>query len=304
METKQQLQTLSHAVISRIQSIGLPKTLRDHVLAEDVLRNHRGYLIPLCYALSPAFGKLEHDEQVTICTAIFLGAMGVYALDPVLDLQITGPGVKKPISDSFLLISASQHLLSEVIPPKSRFWKKYQERLKDHFLEIELSEVSESDQREWNQAAYHELLKFKYSLFYLPLDILFHLTGERAKTNYYYLREAFFQFTIGFNIPNEIVGFTSDSSLGLKNYAWVRLAEYLDKEKLDKHLFTTEELHKLIYLSGIATELYDEALQAFEECLSIVKPMKLPLFEKIVNDRIKVTFKEKEALKTYLQNIS
>ncbi|WP_209330550.1 hypothetical protein [Lunatimonas salinarum] len=304
MNTKQQLQTLNQVVYSRIQSLELPNPLRERILNEELPQHQRDYLIPLCYSLSPAFGEIDEEDQITISTAIFLGAMGIYLLDPILDLQMTGSEIKSPLCDSILAISASQQLLNEVIPAKSRFWNKFQERLRDHFHEVSLSSVKKTGKKAWNQAAYHELLKFKYSLLYLPLDALFHLTNEKAKTNYYYLREALFYFTIGFNIPNEIIGFTSDTTLGLKNYAWVHLSEYLENENLDKRLFTAEELHKLIYLSGIATALYDEALEAFDECLSTVKPMNLPLFERIVHERIKVTIKEKEAINTYLQNIS
>lgn len=304
MKTKQELLTVSQQVIDRIKSTGLPRPLLEKITDVTLVKKQSSYLIPFCYALTPAFGAIEEDVQITINAAIYLGAMGVYALDPVLDLQVSGEQVKNPITDGFLLISTSQQLLNEVIPSKSRFWKKYQARLLDHFKEASVNRMDSSDKNGWNQAAYHELLKLRYSLLYLPLDILFHLTGESSKTNYYYLSESLFHFTVGFNIPNEIVGFTSDSNLGLKNYAWIPLSEYLEKENLDRRLFSFEELHKIMYLTGIATQLYDEALAAFDDCLAIIRPLNLPLFEKIVHKQVKKTIKEKEGLISYLQNIS
>jgi hypothetical protein len=304
METKEQSLSFSKQVIRRITCTDLPKSLLEKIISDDVVEKQSIHLIPFCYSLTPAFGAVEPEDQITISAAVYMGAMGVYTLDPVLDLEISGNDINHPVSEAFLLISTSQQLLNEVIPPHSRFWKKYQTRLLDHFKETTANRRVSATDTDWNQSTYYDLLRLRYSLLYLPLDILFHLTGETSKANYYHLGEALFHFTIGFNIPNEIIGFASDSKVGLKNYAWVRLSEFLEKEHLDPGQFSLEELHKIVYLTGIATELYDEALAAFNQCLSIIRPLNLPLFEKIVHHQIKKTIKEKEGLTSYLQNIS
>ncbi len=296
------LEETSATIIGFLKGLPFPPRVNEIIFDEKNLNNHKELFLPFFHAVSEPFPSIELETKKIAGAAVYLGALGVYGLDPVLDLQISGEKIRPSISSSFCLLQHAQFLLSKIFPPSSKFWKSYFYRWELHFKELELSKVDEETLIQWNKEDYYSLLSHKYALLFTPLDICYHLSHSDHKT-YSLLENALKDFIIGYNIPNEIVGFQQDTELNIANYSWCKMVPKLKEIGLQVEDYSLSDLHKLLYLTGTAENMYQESLQAYDRCLITLKELNLGLLEKIVSASKKKIKQESEMSNEYIKSL-
>jgi hypothetical protein len=286
-----------------IQHIGdgpLPEPIRSYVLRQELIQTQEKLFLCIAQAFVPAFPGVNPTEQIKVNALIYLGARGIYEADPVLDNQVEGKSIHDPLMRSQFCTMEAVRILSGLFPADSPFWPQYYARYADHF--DELKESGQTDKK-LGQDAYTSLLAKKYALLYLVLDTWHYLTDQKNKQAYEDLQQAVAWFTIGYNIPNEIRGLKTDLETHVNNYAYWRLLELLPEMGLSAADFDQEELHKLVYVSGLAERMLTESLAAFEQTMTVANQYDLNLFKQIVLSRMESNQKEMDVLQEELSLI-
>ncbi|HEX5624779.1 MAG TPA: hypothetical protein VFX48_02080 [Saprospiraceae bacterium] len=296
----EQLQRISLNVIQTIQTQALPDEIKSALTDPELLKNQESLFLCFAQAFMDAFPGIPENEQVLINTITYLGARGIYEADPVYDIQIQGPEIQKHLVHSHFYHCESQRLLSHLFPIDHPLWAVYYQRYWQHFGELRESRMTD---KRLDFKTYLQLLRYKYAMLYVPIDIMHYRTGQQYRESYERICEALQWFTVGYNIPNEIRGLKIDLETHINNYAWWRLMEKLPELDIDYRDYSSEELHKLVYVTGLAERMLEESLEAFEKALACIRPLNLPLFEYIIHKRIENNKMEMEILQEHLSSI-
>jgi hypothetical protein len=283
------MKELFQAIEDQVSALPIPADLR-----EKFRLSHQGGQRNLFAMLTGAFASqfpgVTHQQLVTLSSSVYLSAHAVYLLDPVLDFQAEDGDILSLVRESHFLFNESTRLLTEIFSPEDAFWPHYYQRFDDHFAEPVLSKNVEA---ELDLSAYQALLAKKYSLLFVPLIGLHHLSNRQHTVQFEKLNTLMQRFIIGYNIPNEIKGVSDDIRGTINNYAFWRLKKLLPEYEMDAHDYSADELHKMVYATGLASQLYDEALHYLNQARQMAEEEKLPLLVKLLDDRIESTEAEK-----------
>ena len=279
-----------------IQDLPIPPDLRKK-FALSTKEVHKNLFAAITGAFAPCFPSVTATDLVNLSTAVYLGASAVYALDPVLDQQASTAENIIYIRESHFLFNEATRILSGIFEPGHAFWIKYSQRIDDHFSEPALSKNVHT---ELDTETYRKLLAKKYSLLFVPLDGLYFLDKQENSSNYESLQELMNKFILGYNIPNEIRGISDDIRCSINNYALWRLKKLLPEFELRAEDFNADELHKLVYATGLASLLYDETLHYFSEAKKMAEELNLSLLANLVNDSMRKASAEKLQLEEEL----
>ena len=288
------------SVIYSIRASALPDSIKLWLTDKERVQSQKALFLCFAQALVPAFGRLDKSSQIRLNTLVYLGASGIYEADKVYDIQVKGPDIQTPLVQSHFCLVESQRILAGLFEEESPFWNTYYQRYWNHFQELKQSKCIHV------RLDYHEyknLLRHKYALLYLVADILHHLSDCQYVENYERLTETLEWFTIGYNIPNEIRGLKTDLDTQINNYAWWRLLEILPEYGMDAGELSSEELHKMVYFTGLAERMLEESLEAFRKAKECVRPLGLNLFERLIDSRMQRNTKEMEILHEELTSV-
>jgi len=288
-------------IVQLVASLPLPQPMKDRLLDPERLEKQKFLFLPFALAFADCFPGLTAADHILINASTYLGASGVYTMDGVFDLQIEGPAIQEPLIYGQLYMQESQRLLSRLFPDEGSFWVQYYQRYSDHFQELEESRQVD---KELDFAHYRQLLGYKYSLLYVPVDMLFYLSGEKHRAAYDKIQESLQWFTVGYNLPNEVKGLEEDIRTGVNNYAWWRLRDELEQHDINPADHSAEEVHKLLYATGLAEQLLVESLDAFEKALAIVADLEVPLFRAIIEARMQSNRDMKAQIQEHLAAIA
>jgi hypothetical protein len=286
--------------MQHIEDGPMPANIRSYVLRPELLKTQEKLFLCIAQAFVPAFPGVSTSDQIRVNALIYLGARGIYEADPVLDNQVIGKNIHEPLMRSQFCTMEAVRILSGLFSADSPFWPQYYARYTDHF--DELKESSQTDKK-LDHDAYISLLAKKYALLYLVLDTWHYLAGQKNKQAYEDLLKAVAWFTIGYNIPNEIRGLKTDLETHVNNYAYWRLLDLLPEMGLSAADFDQEELHKLVYVSGLAERMLNESMAAFEYSMTIADQYDLTLFKQIVLSRMESNQREMDVLQEELSLI-
>jgi hypothetical protein len=280
----------------KVKGLPIPHDVREK-FALSAQGGQQNLFASITGAFTPCFPSVNAQYVVNLSTAVYLGASAVYVLDPVLDQQASTDQSIQCIRESHFLFNESTRILSEIFEPDNAFWKKYYQRIDDHFAEPVLSKNIGA---ELGAETYKALLAKKYSLLFVPLDGLYYLDQKENSQHYTAVEELLKTFILGFNIPNEIRGISDDIRCTINNYALWRLKKLLPEFELNADDFDADELHKLVYATGLAAQLYDEALQYLAEAKRMAEELDMLLLAKLINHRMKAASVEKVQLEEEL----
>lgn len=288
------------SVIHTIKSSALPDPIKHWLTDEERVQTQKALFLCFAQALVPGFGELDKSCQVKLNTLVYLGASGIYEADKVYDIQVQGPAIQTPLIQSHFCLVESQRILSRLFEEDDPFWNTYYQRYWNHFQELAQSKCVK---QRLDCDEYKNLLRHKYALLYLVADILHHLSDCQFVDQYERLKESLEWFTIGYNIPNEIRGLKTDLDTQVNNYAWWRLLEILPEFGMDADELSSEELHKMVYFTGLAERMLEESLVAFRKAKECVRPLGLNLFEQLIDARMQRNKKEMDILHEELASV-
>ena len=279
-----------------IEGSAVPNAIKEQILEHS---DEQQYLfLRLAYAFFTQYPGIKERDKVYMSAATYWSATAVYAIDHVLDLQVSGPELRPIYQNSHFCFLESQRLLAYLFPANSPFWQAYYTRYTDHFRELELSASMER----LDQKQYKKLLSCKYALIHVVIDMLDHLTDQRHMDRSFALHHLLDTFTYGYNLPNEVKGLKTDLETGVNNYAYWRLRDRLvdlEFEIVDD----PERLHGLLYATGLAQELLNEANDTLEEVIRQAVNIDLPDFACIVRKRIDENSRRLDSLGTYFAQL-
>jgi hypothetical protein len=103
------------------------------LLSKDVVEQQKFLFMRLAYSFFPLYPELREEERTALSAASYLSAIAVYAIDNVLDLQISGKAIRPFYRRSHLYFMESQRILCTLFAHNAPFWITYYSRYEDHW---------------------------------------------------------------------------------------------------------------------------------------------------------------------------
>jgi hypothetical protein len=192
----------------------------------------------------------------------------------------------------------SQRILCTLFAHDAPFWITYYSRYEDHFRELQLSEGFQK----LDEMKYREILKCKYALIHVTIDMMDHLTQHRHAEITSKLHAFLNTFTFGYNLQNEVKGLREDMETGVNNYVyWLIIERMLSLGYQVTNI--PEDIEKFLYASGIAEEVLAESNKSYDQVCSMAAELGLPEFILIVSHRKAENEKRISMLESYFEKL-
>jgi hypothetical protein len=291
---------IQHFATVRDYLFALPLAKEDlaPLLSKDVVEQQKFLFMRLAYSFFPLYPELREEERTALSAASYLSAIAVYAIDNVLDLQISGKAIRPLYRRSHLYFMESQRILCTLFAHDAPFWITYYSRYEDHFRELQLSEGFQK----LDEMKYREILKCKYALIHVTIDMMDHLTQHRHAEITSKLHAFLDTFTFGYNLQNEVKGLREDMETGVNNYVyWLIIERMLSLGYKVTNI--PEDIEKFLYASGIAEEVLAESNKSYDQVCSMAAELGLPEFILIVSHRKAENEKRISMLESYFEKL-
>jgi len=177
----------------------------------------------------------------------------------------------KPNFQKYIIANICQEetikILSHLFGESSDFWKTWNirkfEYSKAYMLDKTIKTIN--DYRE-----FEKLADYKSAFGKIAIDSLYYLTQKKDPNTYKTLLKSHKFFYSSFQILDDIMDYKEDSENGQLNISRSELTKYLAVKNEAIEGYTLEEQKKLIYLRGIASNLYNKAVNYINEALEIL----------------------------------
>ncbi|GHU79048.1 hypothetical protein FACS1894145_2370 [Bacteroidia bacterium] len=177
----------------------------------------------------------------------------------------------KKFSD-FPLISILQEetikILTSLYGKDAKFWKYWNLRKQEYMVAIQIEKTLQV-QKDPDWTVYKELADKKSTFGKIAIDSLYLLSNKKDKPLYKALLKSHYYFSIGFQLYDDLKDFKEDFENKQFNWAYYQLSQKTDLTQLsnDVHL-----LNKLLYTKGIAFEIMNKSILAFQKATDVLKP--------------------------------
>lgn len=219
------------------------------------------YLIPL---VQNAF-EVDDDLKIQILDrAVKQYAYFTIGFDQLADGEIDFN--QQSEDENFLYFISKNHLeavlsLSELFPPKSNFWKDLDYYSKQYFDALIAEKKYSQTKPNFRIDEYNKICITKHALAFIPLLGMNHLYAAQQPIND--ILQIFEHTFIGIQLSDDIDDFVKDQHSGQWNYLQAKTDELIAQENLQKD--DSENFRqKVFYVSGLAVEMTQEAINHFE----------------------------------------
>lgn len=210
----------------------------------------------------------------------------ILLLDSIVDESIT-----KNLPQMVSLQEDAIKRLSQIFSYNCVFWK-FWERRKYLFFEA-ISQEKQLNYKNSNWTKYAKIADNKSAFGKIAIDCLFFLSCKKDETLYNALLESHKNFSIGFQLYDDVCDFVHD--LQNNQYNWGMQTMYIKDVQTSSDI---EKNGKIFYLSGIACRTLEKSIRYLKKAIYILK------YFDCESDWIKTILKTISTIRTYISNIN
>lgn len=218
-----------------------------------------------CYPyLFEKYFEIDNPKNLQIVAAAgFLYYRSLLFIDDIFD-----SGISKGKFNLYFISNICQEecikLLCSIFSLHSKFWGKWDMRK----IEYAKAYILERDLNSNKSYDYFEVIAdYKSAFGKIAIDALYNLFPLKKNVLYEDLLNSHKQFYIAFQILDDIKDFREDKINGQFNISDLKLQEQFKKGDNQIDNYSIEERNKLIYLDGVAQDLYLTAISHASEAL-------------------------------------
>jgi len=177
----------------------------------------------------------------------------------------------KPNFQKYIIANICQEetikILSRLFGESSDFWKTWNIRKLEYSKAYMLDKTIKTID---DYSEFEKIADYKSAFGKIAIDSLYYLTQKKDPNTYKTLLKSHKFFYTSFQILDDIMDYKEDSENGQLNISRSELTKYLAVKNESIEDYTVEEQKKLIYLRGIASNLYNKAVNYINEALEIL----------------------------------
>jgi hypothetical protein len=223
---------------------------------------------PKYYTYYPRlFYKYFNDININVVDSLseagYCYYQSILLMDSIID--------NKKFSD-FPLISILQEetikILTFLYGRDAKFWKYWNLRKQEYMIAIQIEKTLQTQKNpDWED--YKNLADKKSAFGKIAIDSLYLLSDKKNKTLYKALLKSHYYFSIGFQLYDDLKDFKEDFENKQFNWAHHQLSRKTDLIQLPNDVCL---LNKLLYTKGIAFEIMNKSILAFQKAIDVLKP--------------------------------
>lgn len=247
-------------------------------------KKHAFYL-NIFYWFAPAFSGVKKEIVQRLSLAGYTYFRSALLFDKMMD---TPPADKKQVVQLIMLGLSYQECaikeLTKLLPDDTYFWKEF-DTIKKEYTQANVLEKNLSKDNQpvsWQQ--FEQIARGKSNLSIASALSLCSMANDF--THYEILKESLLLFHTGYQLFDDIDDFAGDLSANQKTYAICRVEEFVMNNIRADGEITNKEKNKYLYISGIASELLDDAKIKFKESLKKVEGLPVDGYKRVIKSEI------------------
>lgn len=296
-ETVQQAQDTYQ---SYIQGLPIVEDFKSLLTDERFFKENPSMYLIYPILFEEQFSMYAEEKLEQLCTAGYLYYRSVIENDKILDDA-------ELLADNqmFTIISSvaqeeSIKILSHLFGLDSTFWKYWNLRKGEYMKAMQFEkkyatsvfrgmkksdnvQLSESD--EVSIEEYEKLADYKSAFGKVAIDATYLLSGQKDKEIHQKLIRSHALFSVGFQLLDDIQDLEEDIKNAQVNYAVQNLKKYCISNGIDFNLKEPEHLNKLLYVSGVASNLFELAINYFDQASDWINHLNLSLWKEVIEEK-------------------
>jgi squalene-hopene/tetraprenyl-beta-curcumene cyclase len=295
-ETVQQAQDIYQ---SYIQGLSIPDDFKLLLTDERFFKGNPSMYLIYPMLFEEQFSMYSDEKLELLCTAGYLYYRSVLENDKILDDA-------ELLADNqmFTIISSvaqeeSIKILTHLFGLDSTFWKYWNLRKGEYMKAIRFEKkyatsvfyvnnsdkVKSSEPNEVSIEEYEKLADYKSAFGKVAIDATYLLSGQHDKETHQKLIKSHAFFSVGFQLLDDIQDLEEDIKNAQVNYAVQNLKKYCISNDLDFNLKEPEQLNKLLYVSGVASNLFELAISYFDQAADCISHLNLSLWTEVIEEK-------------------
>lgn len=248
-----------------VKNLIIDRKIRNILLSDFIESNPRFYLYyPNLFCDEK---KPYHDEEIKLVSiAGYLFYQSILILDKIID--------EGSPSSNFILVNVSQEecikLLTSVFGLQSKFWNLWNKNRSSYFQSIALEKKLKN---EFRFDLYEKVASTKASFGKSAIDAVALIENCVGTDRHLALLQSHDYFSIAYQINDDILDFKIDSKFGQFNLA------YHELKKKYNGIDELTYLNKKLYLDGIASMLFQKAVEYLDKSLGCISNINVPLWK-------------------------
>lgn len=259
------LEELKSSLRKYFKSSSLPKEIIEEIVCEDFINSNPSYYLYYPYLFNDYFQVRNKKTLNLLSISGFLYYKSIIIIDNIFDDKKSDKNFQ-----IFFIANICQEetikILSSFFPLNSTFWKTWNSRRFEYAMAYKLDKSLKSIN---NFSEFEALADYKSAFGKIAIDCLYHLSDKKDTSLYQALLESHKFFYVSFQIMDDIADYKEDAENGQFNIAKYELKKILKDDCKNIEQYSLENQTKLIYLKGIAENLYDKATKYLDKSLEL-----------------------------------
>lgn len=255
--------TITASLRSYLESNFYPTEVIEEIVSKDFIAANPSYYVYYPYLFKDYFQIDDKETLGLLSIAGFLYYRAVILIDTIFDDKNSKHNFQK-----YFIANICQEetikILSRFFGENPKFWKTWNLRKFEYAKAYKLDKTLKSIN---DIAEFEALADYKSAFGKIAIDCLYHLSNTKDKELYASLLASHKYFYVAFQILDDIKDYTEDVENEQFNISKHELILKLQSENDSIYSYTLEQQKKLLYLKGIAENLYEKATNYLEKSI-------------------------------------
>jgi len=263
-----------------LSNLSVPDKIADILTSPDFINKPTELYAYYPFLFNKAFNYTDDESLLRLSFAGFFYFKYILLLDQFMD---KGKMNKEELILSNILHEESIKLLSFLFPSDSEFWNYWKKR-KYEFITAYQMERTEGGVSTFKD--FEKLTDYKSAVGKAAIDGLFILSGQKNKQAHTDLLLAHKLGYIATQIGDDIKDFKEDMEEGQFNITIHLLQLKLEEKGKKQENYSIEQLNKLIYIYGIASDLFQRSFKYTEDAIELCQKYHLDTWIRLKQSRL------------------
>lgn len=252
---------------SYIDSLTLPIEIKSILRSDGI--NHASYYLFYPQLFKEAFYIKDSEKVNLLSIAGFLFYKSLIYVDKIVDNQTSDEIKGQYFQLSLVCQEESIKILASLFPIENEFWKHWNNRKLEY---ISAQKAEKKDYSELDSETFFNIADNKSAFGKVAIDSLALLSNQMELSKAYQaLLKSHRYFSIGRQLYDDVSDVKEDFVNKQANYAIYKLRHICEEKGINFQKLDAVYLEKYLYVLGVSEEILYEAINHFDQAISIVE---------------------------------
>jgi len=258
------IENVKVVLLEYLKSNAYPPEIIKEIMNEEFIASNPSYYLCYPYLFAEYFQIRNKGVLNLLSVSGFLYYKAILLIDDIFDNKNSTNNFHKFFTAN-ICQEETIKILSSFFPTHSEFWHTWNRR------KFEYAQAYKLDNSLKEVKDYHEfevLADYKSAFGKIAIDCLYHFSEDQNKSQYLDLLDSHKSFYVAFQIMDDITDYKEDFNNDQFNISRQELITLLKSENDTIENYSLVAQKKLIYLKGIAENLYTRALDYLDKSIA------------------------------------